>query len=88
MDSDVLHAVRGHHEYLDGSGYPDGLGGSEIGDLTRILTICDVYGAMIERRAYKPPEPVAGAIAVLDQMAEEGKVELPLVRAFHHTVAG
>jgi putative nucleotidyltransferase with HDIG domain len=87
LDAEVLSAVRSHHEFLDGSGYPDGIGGPHIGDLTRILTICDVYGALIERRAYKAPEPPAAAIAVLDEMARQGKLELPLVRAFHQAIA-
>lgn len=86
VDSAVLEAVRGHHEYLDGTGYPDGLMGDEIGDLTRILTICDVYGALVERRAYRPPMHGAAALAILDEMAEQGKVERALVRAFHATV--
>ena len=83
VDSDVLAAVRSHHEYLNGSGYPDGLSGQDIGDLTRILTICDVFGAMIERRAYREPVPTADALAVLDKMSDEGKLEMALVRAFH-----
>ena len=52
---EMLDVVRHHHEYLDGSGYPDGLQGSEISDLTRVVTIADNFGALIERRAYKPP---------------------------------
>jgi putative nucleotidyltransferase with HDIG domain len=87
IDPDVLAAVRSHHEYLDGSGYPDKLVGSNIGDLTRILTICDVYGAMIERRAYKPPKSSAEAMAAVGEMADAGKLERPLVRAFHQAVA-
>ncbi len=87
LDAEVLSAVRSHHELLDGSGYPDGIGGSDIGDLTRILTICDVYGALIERRAYKAPEPPAAAVAALEEMARQGKLELPLVRAFHEAIA-
>jgi len=38
--SDALDSVRHHHEYLDGTGYPDGLSADEIGDITRIITIC------------------------------------------------
>jgi hypothetical protein len=38
----VLDAVRHHHEYLDGSGYPDALCASSISDLVRILTIADI----------------------------------------------
>jgi putative nucleotidyltransferase with HDIG domain len=87
IDADVLGAVRSPHEYLDGSGYPDGLGGADIGDLTRILTICNFYGAMIESRAYKPAAPPAAAMAVLEEMARAGKVEWPLVRAFQQSIA-
>lgn len=83
IDSNVLAAVRSHHEYLDGSGYPDGCAAGEIGDLTRILTICDVFGAMIERRSYRPPASPEAALAVLDDMSETGKLETALVRAFH-----
>ncbi len=87
LSADTLAAVRGHHEYLDGSGYPDGLCGKAIGDVTRILTICDVFGAMIERRAYKPPKPTNEAIAVLEEMAEAGKLEGALVKAFYAAAA-
>lgn len=37
--------------------YPDGLAGSQIPLLTRMVTVCDVYGALIERRSYRPPLP-------------------------------
>lgn len=77
----VLDAVLHHHEMLDGSGYPHGLKGREISDLTRIVTICDVYSALVERRAYKTPMPPQEAIDILVVMAMDGKVELALVRA-------
>ena len=83
VGADILSAVRSHHEYLDGSGYPDGLTGSQIGDVARIVTVCDVYGALIERRSYKPPMPPDQAMAVLEEMAEAGKIELALVRALY-----
>ena len=80
--ADALSSVRSHHEYLDGSGYPDHLRGSEIDDITRIITICDVYAAMIESRSYKPPKRPEEALTVLDSMASAGKLELALVREF------
>ena len=40
---EILDGVRHHHEYLDGSGYPDGLTAPEISDLVRLLTISDIY---------------------------------------------
>jgi putative nucleotidyltransferase with HDIG domain len=45
--------IRHHHEKLDGSGYPDGIGGNELDTLTRIITIADSYDAMTSRRNYR-----------------------------------
>ncbi|SON56372.1 Cyclic di-GMP phosphodiesterase response regulator RpfG [Hartmannibacter diazotrophicus] len=71
-----------HHEMLDGSGYPQGLKGSEISDLIRIITICDIFSALIERRAYKPPMPAEEAFAILKSMADDGKLDPDLVALF------
>jgi putative nucleotidyltransferase with HDIG domain len=86
INHDMLTAVRSHHEYLDGSGYPDGLISSQIGDIPRIVTICDVLGALMERRSYKPPMPREAAIGVLYEMADRGKLERPLVGAMHRAL--
>ncbi|MCL2789535.1 MAG: response regulator [Desulfobulbus sp.] len=45
--------IRHHHERLDGTGYPDGIGGSELDTLTRIITIVDSYDAMTSLRNYR-----------------------------------
>jgi putative nucleotidyltransferase with HDIG domain len=45
--------IRHHHERLDGTGYPDGIGGDELDTLTRIITIVDSYDAMTSRRNYR-----------------------------------
>lgn len=79
---DVLDAVRHHHEYLDGSGYPDALIGQKIPDLARLLTISDIFAALIEVRSYKPSLPRQEAYRILCEM--DGKLEMPLVEAFKH----
>jgi putative nucleotidyltransferase with HDIG domain len=80
ISSEILDVVRHHHEYLDGSGYPDGLCGESISDLTRIVTISDIFSALIERRSYKPTMPREEAFRILSSM--QGKLEMPLVSAF------
>ena len=80
LAADPLRSVRHHHEMLDGSGYPDKLSGKQIDDITRIVTVCDIYAALIERRAYKEPKKPAQAIASLSALAAAGKVEGSLVR--------
>lgn len=47
--------ARSHHEWWDGSGYPDGLAGAAIPFAARVVAIADVYDALISRRAYKLP---------------------------------
>ncbi len=51
--SSVADAVLHHHEWYDGSGYPDGLRGDQIPIASRIVCVVDSYGAMITRRSYK-----------------------------------
>jgi HD-GYP domain-containing protein (c-di-GMP phosphodiesterase class II) len=48
-------AVRGHHERLDGRGYPDGLRAAEIPLAARIVAVADSFNAMIANRPYRLP---------------------------------
>lgn len=80
ISDEILDVVRHHHEYLDGSGYPDGLCGESISDLTRIVTISDIFAALIERRSYKPIMSREKAFKILRSMHD--KLEMPLVSAF------
>ncbi len=80
LPTEMLDMVVHHHEYLDGSGYPHGLHGSEISDLVRIVTISDVFAALIEQRAYKLPMSGTAAYQVLLDMGP--KLDSDLVKAF------
>ena len=80
VSDEILDAVRHHHEFLDGSGYPDALCSESISDVVRILTISDVFAALVEDRRYKPPMPRPKAYEILCEM--RGKLEAPLVGAF------
>ncbi len=80
LPDDTLDMVLHHHEYLDGSGYPHGLQASQISDLNRMMTIADVYGALIEPRSYRPLMPATQALDVLRAMGP--KLDVALVRVF------
>src|SRR5262249_56556286 len=42
----LVEATAGHHERLDGTGYPAGLRAEQLGPLARLLAVCDVYAAL------------------------------------------
>ncbi len=73
-----------HHEMLDGSGYPKHLSGDSIPAEVRILTIIDIFDALVAMdRPYKPGMPVEKALSILDTMANrEGKLDPELTALF------
>jgi HD-GYP domain-containing protein (c-di-GMP phosphodiesterase class II) len=73
----------GHHEKLDGSGYPRGLKGSEIPTQTRMMTISDIYDALTARdRPYKPAVPTSAALDILNAEAGRGQLDADLLEVF------
>lgn len=54
----VIPAVRGHHERVDGKGYPDKLHGEDIPVISRVILIVDTLDAMGETRAYRKGMPL------------------------------
>ena len=61
----VRRLVRDHHERLDGKGYPNGLRADQIDLDTRILTVCDVYDALMSPRVYRPAWTHAASMDLL-----------------------
>ena len=62
---DIAIGARWHHERYDGKGYPDGLSGTEIPEIARIIGVADSYDAMTSKRSYRgvlPQEVVAGEL--------------------------
>lgn len=75
--------AHGHHEKLDGSGYPMGLAGDRISIQTRVLTICDIYDALTAGdRPYKKALPVPQALDLLDAECRAGRLDSRLYRVF------
>jgi putative nucleotidyltransferase with HDIG domain len=69
LEKDVVEGVRHHHEMFDGTGYPDGLQGTDIPLSARIIMICDAVDAMLSDRPYRDALPVHAVRAELSRCA-------------------
>ena len=78
--------IRWHHENLDGTGYPDGLPGSEVPLEAWIVKVADYWEAITARRPYRDPMPMEAAVATL---RGEGGRRIPaeVVEAFLGAIA-
>jgi HD-GYP domain-containing protein (c-di-GMP phosphodiesterase class II) len=79
MSEDACRIVAEHHERLDGSGYPQGLGGAALSPLSQIVAIADVYETMLGMREGRPPLLPAQAIKELYQQGRAQQLDLHLV---------
>lgn len=84
VPAEVYEMAVWHHEMLDGSGYPDGLCGDEISQFVRIMTICDIYSALTEKRAYKEALSPRQAFSIMLDMGE--KLDGSLLKSFREGV--
>jgi putative nucleotidyltransferase with HDIG domain len=73
----VVPIVRHHHENWDGTGYPDGLKGSDIPLGARILSIVDCFDALTSDRPYRPKLSDDDALAILRE--RRGSMYDPLI---------
>jgi HD-GYP domain-containing protein (c-di-GMP phosphodiesterase class II) len=73
----------GHHEKLDGSGYPRGLTDPQIAIQTKMMTISDIYDALTAQdRPYKRAVPLERALDILHEEANAGKLDKELLEIF------
>jgi HD-GYP domain-containing protein (c-di-GMP phosphodiesterase class II) len=61
--------ARSHHEWWDGTGYPDRLSGEDIPLLARILALADVFDALTSHRPYRQPLGLADALAEMEKLS-------------------
>ncbi len=79
--------VGEHHEYLDGSGYPNHLSEEDISIETRILSIADVFDALTATdRPYKKAMSQEKALAILKDMAKQHKLDDYLVQMLNQAL--
>ncbi len=76
----VKQATRDHHERLDGSGYPYGIPGEEIGLTAKIIAIVDTYDAITSDRIYSKARPPSEALRILYQMRGKHYDEALVIR--------
>ncbi|MBF0265548.1 MAG: GAF domain-containing protein [Gammaproteobacteria bacterium] len=77
--------ARSHHEKLDGSGYPQGLKSSEIPLASKMMSICDIFDALVAKdRPYKKALPLNIALKIINSEADDGFLDRQLVDIFMH----
>ena len=73
----------GHHEKMDGSGYPRGLKGEEMSIPARVMAIADIFEALTAAdRPYKPPKKVSDALRIMRFMVKDRHIDPDLFRLF------
>ena len=79
----VPYIAYGHHEKLDGSGYPRRVRGEQIPIQTRMMTIADIFDALTAAdRPYKRAVPTPRAIDIMTHEVEDGMLDQALFRVF------
>jgi HD-GYP domain-containing protein (c-di-GMP phosphodiesterase class II) len=80
---EVPEVAGGHHERMDGRGYPRALRGAEMSVLARIMAIADVFEALTASdRPYKSGKTVQESLAIMKRMAESGHIDADLYALF------
>lgn len=73
--------VSCHQEFLDGTGYPNGLSDTDIPIPPRIVTVANIFDALTSHRPYKQACSVSGALLELEKMVQGGKLDGHCVNA-------
>ena len=80
--SGVLPIIRNHHERWDGTGYPDGLSGTDIPYLAQIFQVIDIYDALTSDRPHKKAYSPAEALKIIMEETKKGWRNPELIQAF------
>ena len=79
----VTEYAGGHHERIDGKGYPKGLKGQDMSVQARILAIADIFEALTAAdRPYKSPMKLSQSLGILKKMTQEGHIDPDLFEVF------
>jgi len=79
----IPHLAYGHHERLDGTGYPNRLTSEQLAPQTKMMTIADIFDALTASdRPYKKAVPIERALDILRYEVEDGHIDGTLVDIF------
>jgi putative nucleotidyltransferase with HDIG domain len=79
---EVIAFVAGHHEKLDGTGYPAGIGGGELSIIARIASVADIYDALTTDRPYRRAMTPGDALEIIRREVAEGHLDGGVVETF------
>lgn len=80
--SGTVDVAYGHHENIDGSGYPRGLQGHQLNQSCKIVAIVEKYDAFTSDRPYRPAFCHLDAIGLLNKMAKQNQLDAELTSSF------
>lgn len=75
IDKEIVSMACNHHEKLDGSGYPRGIDSSELYIGDRIISVCDIFCALTEKRHYKDSFSKEKIYNIISKMADDGLID-------------
>lgn len=79
----VTEYAGGHHERMDGKGYPKGLKREELSIQARAMAIADVFEALTASdRPYKKGKTLSEALSIMEKMSKEGHIDPDIYAAF------
>lgn len=87
LNKEIVDIASFHHECLDGSGYPFGLGENDLSKMQRIMAVSDVYAALRQQRPYRKDRLThEEAIEVLEKMAKIGKLDMEIIKSIPYNL--
>jgi HD-GYP domain-containing protein (c-di-GMP phosphodiesterase class II) len=79
VDEDIRHWATSHHEKLDGSGYPFGIGEELMHFNAKLMSCVDIYQAVSEERPYHPARTHDETMYILKQMGAAGEIDNKII---------
>ena len=84
VSKEVMQGVLEHHEKINGQGYPMGLKGEQINPYAKIISVADIYDALVTERPYKKPMTQRDAVEMMMAMTDE--LDINVMRSFMSSV--